>query len=69
MKAYRGPPMTLESAAAAKLVLMVWAKHVVIGVNLTRPSRLAGTGHRRQYLNGTGGWFARSVRAVMWTWW
>src|SRR5499427_3493080 len=26
MKPYRGPPMTLESAAAAKLVLMVWCK-------------------------------------------
>jgi hypothetical protein len=26
MKPYRGPPMTLGSAAAAKLLLMVWCK-------------------------------------------
>ena len=26
MKPYRGPPMTLESAAAAKLRLAVWCK-------------------------------------------
>jgi hypothetical protein len=26
MKPYRGPPMTLESATAAKLTLMVWCK-------------------------------------------
>jgi hypothetical protein len=26
MKPYRGPPMTLESAAAAKLRLVVWCK-------------------------------------------
>jgi hypothetical protein len=28
MKPYRGPTMTLESAAAAKLRLMVWCKGV-----------------------------------------
>jgi len=61
--------MTLESAAAAKLVLMVWAKHVVIGVNLTRPSRHAGMVPRHQCLNGAGGWFARNAAVVMWKWW
>jgi hypothetical protein len=63
MKPYRGLPMTLESAAAAHLRL------VVAGVNSIRPSRHAGMGQRRQCPNGAAGWSARNAAAAMSTWW
>jgi hypothetical protein len=38
MKPYRGPPMTLDSAAAAKLVLGSGAKHVATAANPMWPA-------------------------------
>jgi len=55
MDAYDGPPMTLGTAAVAKVRLIVWCKDVSIGLNLIRPRRRGSIGHRcfGAGLNGT----------------
>ena len=69
MKPYRGPPMTLGNAAAARVRLIVWCRHCGRQVE-PDPAEMAGRyGAEKPFLTGTLALFARDAgadRSISW---
>jgi len=69
MTPYRGPPMTLGSAAAAHVRFMVWCKACGYRSEPDPAEQARWYGPETRCRIGAPGWCARSAAAATSTWW